>query len=113
MTLFPPAFITFIYDNIFSTGELAPRVANINAEKRKLSFFLNDGESHTSLLKRGPLSVSSQSAALDHSRAAQHSVFIKAANAIVSWQFKWGQLVTRVTARAIVCPLGTGAGRFK
>lgn len=104
---------TFLYDNISSTGELAPEVANTNAETRELLFFLNDGQSHTSLLNQGPLPGSLQSRALYHSQAAQLSVFIKAFNAIVSWQFKWGQLVTRVTAWAIVCPLGTGAGRFK
>lgn len=110
---FPLNLITFIYDNIFSTGESAAGVANINAEKRKLSFFLNDGKSHPSFLKPGSflsqLSGPSTLSLLGSSAQCIH----QGGSAIVSWQFKWGQLVTRVTVWAIVCPLGTGSGRFK
>lgn len=54
MTLSPQPY-NIHCDNIFSLGELAAGVANTNAEKGKLSFFINDGKSHTSFLKQGLL----------------------------------------------------------
>lgn len=84
----------------FSAGKLVSRVANTNAEIRShRPFEMAGSRTHTI-----PAAGSSLSRLSSITHGPLDSGFIKVCSAIVSWRFKQGWLVTRVTAWPIVCP---------